>query len=1116
LSEKKKNTINLNPKTGPLFYRELEKTAALTDLPIADRNRALYELMELIFIEATRAERISFSTFFARMAYVCQKYDFDKQLQHWVHSFRKYGRRRSSKTWYQLGLHAIAFSIQKITGHPVPPTVEKWFDQGFRFDDTSPQTEAKIDKARVIALADDPERNQLIVNDSDCPHVPVRVQYNIAHRNENFNPTIRAIRKVFGFPVTLNLLDIEVSKSGIYRPRAIVVEPDYLVDISAIAECFKSSGTMPERYLLTKFLPFSPNKYTMIGHIANFFLDELLTNPDATFQEIFPKAFRLNPLAFATFGNHIMREIMGKAQLHFANLKQFVKQGMREVDLEKEACFLEPSFFAETYGIQGRLDVFYRTKNKSAIVELKSGSAYGANTYGISPNHYVQTLLYDLTIKSVFEHAHEPTNYILYSGVQGAERKLRYAPVVEALQYEAIQLRNMLVAYEQQLGQNPTPLLTGLRTARLPHLKGFIQKDLETFEAVYHKLSPLERAWFDAFAGFIAREHSLSKTGLHGNARANGLAGLWLNSIEEKDEQFEIAAYLTIADNQADQPEPVLTFSRTERTNKLANFRQGDIAILYPETGREQGVLRTQVFKGTITSITSETIQVRLRYAQFNTRIFETYEFWHLEHDTLDMSFTGMYRGLFRFAQSSERRKSLLLTTTPPRPPEELNIEPVQELTDEQNRILKNALSAQDYFLLWGPPGTGKTSKMLKHLVRWLMENTDENILVLAYTNRAVDEICASIESIATEAAEWYLRIGSRFSTGENYRARLLSQKLKSVSDRESLKKLLHKHRIFVSTVSSFSNKTELLALKQFNRVIIDEASQVLEPQLVGLLSDFERFILIGDHKQLPAVVVQDAHLSAVSDEALRALGLENLNNSLFERLYKRCRENKWTWAYDRLSHQGRMHADIMEFPNRLFYEGALRTLPESVPGAQRQNVPLQCGRFVPENSLESFIAGHRLVFIPTRADDRSATLKTNVHEARMAATVLSIIKKIYAANDKEIAGQTVGIITPYRAQIAQILKETRETDFPEDCLTVDTVERYQGGARDVIILSLCTNELRQMHTLVSLSDEGVDRKLNVALTRAREQIIILGNDKILKTNEIYRKLIESCAVWKA
>jgi len=82
---------------------------------------------------------------------------------------------------------------------------------------------------------------------------------------------------------------------------------------------------------------------------------------------------------------------------------------------------------------------------------------------------------------------------------------------------------------------------------------------------------------------------------------------------------------------------------------------------------------------------------------------------------------------------------------------------------------------------------------------------------------------------------------------------------------------------------------------------------------------------------------------------------------------------------------------------------------------------------------------------------------------------------------------------------------------YQDDMITIDTVERYQGGARDIIIISLSTNSLSQLQSLISLSDEGVDRKLNVALTRAREQLILLGNPELLEGNAIYRELIGYC-----
>ena len=83
------------------------------------------------------------------------------------------------------------------------------------------------------------------------------------------------------------------------------------------------------------------------------------------------------------------------------------------------------------------------------------------------------------------------------------------------------------------------------------------------------------------------------------------------------------------------------------------------------------------------------------------------------------------------------------------------------------------------------------------------------------------------------------------------------------------------------------------------------------------------------------------------------------------------------------------------------------------------------------------------------------------------------------------------------------------EENIPEDEITIDTVERYQGGARDIIIISLCTNSMSQLQGMISLSEEGVDRKLNVALTRARNHLVILGNPDLLKQDEVYGKLLD-------
>ena len=201
--------------------------------------------------------------------------------------------------------------------------------------------------------------------------------------------------------MTLNLLDVEIDKAGIYRPLAFVIQPDYLIDVTAVAECFKQHGTEPFLFLLKKFTAFTTGAPLMIGHIANYFLDELMTNSDHTFKKLFPAVFKLNPIAFTLFSNQEIRDIQGRSQFHYKTLKNMVLQQFAAQDIEVEDCYIEPSFYSDQYGLQGRLDVFYnntKEEEKAAIVELKSGKIYKPNRYGINHSHYTQTLLYDLSL----------------------------------------------------------------------------------------------------------------------------------------------------------------------------------------------------------------------------------------------------------------------------------------------------------------------------------------------------------------------------------------------------------------------------------------------------------------------------------------------------------------------------------------------------------------------------------------------------------------------------------------------------------------------------------------------------------------------------------------------
>ncbi|HRI60584.1 MAG TPA: AAA domain-containing protein, partial [Saprospiraceae bacterium] len=798
--------------------------------------------------------------------------------------------------------------------------------------------------------------------------------------------------------------------------------------------------------------------------------------------------------------------------------------------IEPENCFLEPTFFSEQYGIQGRLDLFYRTEDKAAIVELKSGTPFKPNSYGIQRSHFTQTLLYDLLVRSVYGSSIDPAKYILYSGVD--LNHLRFAPTVAPEQWEALQLRNQLIALERLLTQikpgDETVSVFG--RLRATNGKGFMERDFGRFETAYSALSIVEKKYFNAFTGFIAREHWLSKAGEEGSDASNGHAMLWRSSFAEKQQAFSILSHLEILENRADQPEPSVIFKKTDNTNPLANFRVGDIAVLYPALEKSDTVLRNQVIKCTITELGKEQVTVQLRYRQHNLKPFDTEAYWCLESDLMDTGFAAMYRGLLEWAEAGREKRGLLLGNTSPVNPTPdpsptgrgavaYTATNAAAYTTERSTAplpvgegsgvgLTRITQSHNYFLLWGPPGTGKTSVMLRDLAAWVLNETSDNLLLLAYTNRAVDEICEALDSISSDMRSQYLRIGAKYSTGERFREQLLSVKIAGATNRADLRAILEKHRIFVSTVASFGQNEGLLKLKKFQRLIVDEASQILEPQLIGLLTRFEHFILIGDHRQLPAVTTQRPETTAVQDSDLNGIGLYDLRDSYFERLYRRCIEQGWHWAYGQLDRQGRMHTEIMDFPNRHFYEGKLQTLSQE--DRHYQCLPLAYASQAFDSVFEKIIAEKRVVFLPTTAEEHLPNQKTNRAEAELTARLVLLFKQLWETNGKTWhPAKTLGIITPWRAQIAQLRESLAAAGLDPDEITIDTVERYQGGAREIIIISTCVNSEYQLTSLVNLSGEGVDRKMNVALTRAREHLIMLGNEEILRKDVRYRAFIE-------
>jgi len=1094
-----------------IFFNEIEQLLE-NQSTLAGSNivQTQFNLLQQLLSKQTSDEHLHFSTLFSRVAYVCQKHRIPGVMQYETHLFRKAYQHLKDydiEDIKQLGYKVMINLVSLIYEEAIPESLSGFIRYKSPLLNRKVKVQSFLPLVEVIIVEDNPTEDRFIATTEMGEKVAV--QYNISDRNENFNDSIELIRNAFQYPLTVNLIDVEIDKEGLYRPKAFVILPDYLMDVTSIANCFKSYGTEPNLYLLNKIKAFESSPALMIGNIANFFLDELVNQADADFDELFIQVFRLNPMAFALMEDSAVIEIRDKCKQHFKNLKHAIEEDLSSLNIDPNSMVLEPSFYSQKYGIQGRLDVLDLGDNeKNSIIELKSGKIFKPNHDGINSNHYLQTLLYDLLVRSVFGTSVKAMNYILYSALE--TRSLRYATPSNVSQMEALQVRNIMLSLEEKLcGLIPNAQINvriledTLSTKLLPKVAGFEASDLQKFEAMHDDLNELEKIYFLAWMGFIAREQKIAKLGDDNAYYSKGLSSLWRNSLPVKEEMFSILQQLELINPAgAAHDEAILKFTRSGNTNKLANFRKGDLVVIYPYRDENTNVLKEQMFKSTLVSIDANHVSIRLRAKQSNISIFKDNKYWNAELDKLDTGFRNMYRSLYQFFDQEVVIKNLILGCSAPAEPRALKEHQNDQLTKKQNQVFNKLIASNDYFLLWGPPGTGKTSILLKSVVEHYLQHSEDCIMLIAYTNRAVDEICSALHSIPDFGIDDYIRIGSKYAADPRYADSLLSQRMKDISSRADLVELISSKRIFVGTLASILGKAELFKLKTFDRCIVDEASQILEPMMLGILPYFKHFTLIGDHKQLPAVVAQRKIFTKVEHPVFKQIELKDLRDSYFERMYHLAQVSGWNHAFANLSEQGRCHQDLMHFCSENFYNNFLKILPQTYTQQTEQlNYVHKPECAYPE------IYSKRLIFINTDSEF-SGNSKMNSIEANIVADLVECITNIYQQNKLPFTQDTLGIITPYRAQIACIKNKFEEQRLEHNHISVDTVERYQGGARDIIIISLCTNDIFLLDSMISLNEEGIDRKLNVALTRARKQLILLGNKDILEKNELYRKLI--------
>ncbi len=1103
-----------------------DRILLIVDTEDAAANRMMHETLVVVCRAALSDTPHAYGNLFSQVGETCRLYHLSTPDTIAVQRMRRDSNRRQPVTAddRRYDCRALALLVSAVTRTPVPTRLVERLPALGREQKERHRIDYRYIRCRVTRT--DGLRIGIDIDQTDCPAHAVADLASDTFDRRYLAPLLRE-------GLQLNLLDCTADGDGTIRPSLVVVEPDMLTDISSIAACFEEYGHHPLLYTVGRLRPPANTRHTLLGDFAGSALDDIVNDPVATTDDTFRTSFRRRALEYATCEDFDPVQFKADARRQSDNIRRAVDALF--AGESRERALVEPSFVCEQLGIQGRVDLM--TTDKRLLVEQKSGSnpyiargttdAHGSHYV---EKHFVQVLLYYGVLRYNFNLRPQAIDVRLLYSKYPPEQGLLYVESLQSLFREALRLRNLIVAVDCGMARRGfadyIPFLTPerLNTARLQSsfYERYLLPQLREVTDPLHTADSLSLTYFARMATFVMREHLLSKVGTEEGV-GECAADLWTMPLAGKREAGKIYTALTVvsrtrSDNTGRYD--TLTLSVPDQGDDfLPNFRRGDMVYLYAyRDGEEPDARHAILFKGVAAEIGTDRLVIHLNDGQRNPRVFDLPDhgahrmYWAVEHASSDASTRAAMRSLHEFLTAPADRRALILGSRAPR--RDATVTLTRPYHPSYDGILLQSRQAKDYYLLVGPPGTGKTSMALRYIVEEELTGAGGSVLLMSYTNRAVDEICAMLLSAGIP----FLRMGSEYSCDAAFRPYLVSQVADGQPRLDDLRRTVAGARVVVGTTSTLSARPFIFSLKRFSLAVVDEAGQITEPNIVGLLARHTggdgqpligRFILVGDYKQLPAVVQQSPSESAVAEEALHGISLTDCRDSLFERLIRHERAAGRTDFIGVLRRQGRMHPDIAEWPNRAFY---FREQLQPVPLPHQEEMSLGYPVGDRADALDRLLAAHRMVFLPSSGTTDSVSDKVNAAEADIVADVLARIHIYYG--DRFDAAKTVGVIVPYRAQIAMIRKAIARRGLTGmDHVSIDTVERYQGSQREVIIYSFTIHHRWQLDFLTSSSvvEDGhvIDRKLNVAVTRARRQMIMTGNPLILRHNALFAGLLD-------
>ncbi len=905
-----------------------------------------------------------------------------------------------------------------------------------------------------------------------------------------------------------------------------VLEPHWLVSVTDI---LKAEGCV-SRYFVDLRDMGPPSRPLVFGSMLHGILDDL-SHSDFSFEEsYFPRLENMRiSLLSAGLSDDDLPRFESDARRHFSQIAGFARG--RSISDNSRAGWtgehVEVTRYSTTYGLEGRIDLVTEdAKVGLQIVELKSGSE--------RDEHVSQLRCYRLLWDGVAERRDLPIiGYLLYSksGI------LRSAPFDDPERERRIlRARNELVAahraqFDERVDR-PLPHFMGEpANCRAPACRW--RKDRCAKQTTLCGLDPN-----------MSPQTASQKEGPLKGISPDIISASWAHwkhfskmlemEFWEQGEQLGRVIQTSQLWNRIQASEAFADVS-------LASFDQGNVVFegafgkpfqvgttLLAHSGdlERDHILRGRVVATERNRITMSTMGAPNAASLPN-------QGWILDKLPTRIGYRAAQRSLYRFLNRRDGTLfQLIYAPTSDRAkeyskPEKDNLTEIQNrgftLNEKQKEAVNLALQSKGAAIIQGPPGTGKTT-VIAHIVAELIAE-GKKVLLSAQTNTAVDKILESLLSIDITD---FIRLGDMKKSStlcrhfeekglnpELFFSRNIARNTKSL---DALASRFKYAQIIASTTHSSGSDSLIQYLQNhvqeipFDVVIIDEATQISEPMTLGTIALGNRFVLVGDHRQLPPIVQNEQATSAavsrsvisfidanatddlpqlglfetsiIEESATERLGLSGLDKSLFERLVDQ------GLHYVMLEEQYRMHEDVMAFSSRRFYDEKL-----IAHGSVADSI-LSMDKAEQDPKISSIIDPSRaVVFVNVEGEDEGR--KNDAEASAIIETIKSLVQSL--ENEKT----TIGVISPFRAQCHLIRTEiSNDSILVNHDIDVDTVERFQGSERDIVIVSW----VKSRSPGEFLADE---RRLNVTLTRARKKLILFGNYSCLILNPMYRDLIQ-------